>query len=305
MLPVARVVNPDGGLVLLLVTIGLVLVGAVSLVIGFVSNSLGPIYLSIVCSVIAGIVLILFSRMAKRQGVPAAAGGAAPAPAPVGLAAAPPEAEPEAATEAVHVLPAGAADGEFPIADYDDLRVNQILPLLSELDPDELAEVRRREAQGRNRGTILARIDQAARSAASRDEAPAAVAAPVARPASSGDGAFPIADYDELKVGEIIPLLDELDDDELEAVAEREEQGRNRAAIISRIDAIFGEPAPAPAARRAAPARRTAPRKAAARRAPARRAAPAKRAAPRKAAAKKAAPRRAAPAKKRAAARRR
>ncbi|MGH9177260.1 MAG: hypothetical protein ACRD0N_01710, partial [Acidimicrobiales bacterium] len=64
---------------LLLVTIGLVVVGAVSLVIGFVSNSLGPIYLSIACSVIAGVVLVVFSRMARRQegaGAPAFGAGA-------------------------------------------------------------------------------------------------------------------------------------------------------------------------------------------------------------------------------------
>ncbi|PLS75183.1 MAG: hypothetical protein CYG61_08785, partial [Actinobacteria bacterium] len=63
----ARIDNPDGASVLLLVTIGLVLIGAVSLVIGFVSNSLPPIYVSIACSVIAGIVLVVFSRMSKRQ----------------------------------------------------------------------------------------------------------------------------------------------------------------------------------------------------------------------------------------------
>ena len=84
-----------GGFVLLLVTIGLVVVGAVSLVIGFVSNSLGPIYLSIACSVIAGIVLVVFSRMARRQetaGPPAfGAGSGMPAAPPASSWSAPAE----------------------------------------------------------------------------------------------------------------------------------------------------------------------------------------------------------------------
>ena len=39
-------------------------------------------------------------------------------------------------------------DELFPIADYDDLRANQILPLLPELDDDELALVAERERSG-------------------------------------------------------------------------------------------------------------------------------------------------------------
>jgi hypothetical protein len=49
--------------VLLLVTIGLVLIAAVTLVIGFVSNSLAPIIVSIVCSALAAIVLPVYYKM--------------------------------------------------------------------------------------------------------------------------------------------------------------------------------------------------------------------------------------------------
>lgn len=56
--------------------------------------------------------------------------------------------------------PAPAAGGDeavpvFPIADYDTLWVAQILPLVAELEPDELAIVEARERGGRHRGAIL------------------------------------------------------------------------------------------------------------------------------------------------------
>ena len=60
---------------LLLVTIGLVVVAAVALVIGFVSSTVAWIYVSIACSAVAGLVLYLFSRMSRRR-VPAPAGTA-------------------------------------------------------------------------------------------------------------------------------------------------------------------------------------------------------------------------------------
>ena len=46
----------------------------------------------------------------------------------------------------------------FPIEDYDDLQVAEILPLLPELDSVELEAVREREAGAKARGTVLRRI---------------------------------------------------------------------------------------------------------------------------------------------------
>jgi hypothetical protein len=43
-----------------------VLVATVALVIGFVTSALPPIYVSIACSVLAALVLFLFSRISKR-----------------------------------------------------------------------------------------------------------------------------------------------------------------------------------------------------------------------------------------------
>jgi hypothetical protein len=319
---------------LLLLTIALVLVGAVALVIGFVGGDQLPIFISIACSLLAGGVLVVFSRMSRRQaGVPASA----PAP----LADAPATRKQVAVSddeveEAVVDEPAATSarefspDGAFPIEDYDELLVSEILPLLPELDPDELELVREREESGKARATLLRRIEQIGEEEGGE---PTVAAPAVGRRAAAeveeeeepeyDDGGedelmFPIEDYDDLRVSEILPLLPELYDDELELVSERERDGANRASVLNRINELLGgAPAPVKAApkkasaKKAAPARRApAPAKKAtpARRAPApakkaapaRRApAPAKRAAPaKKAVAKKAVAKKAAPAKK-------
>ncbi len=70
---------------------------------------------------------------------------------------------------------------------------------------------------------------------------------------------FPIADYDELRVDEIVPLLPELDEDELEMVREKEESGKARNGVIVRIDQLLGRPV-APVKK--APAKKVAAKKA-------------------------------------------
>jgi hypothetical protein len=307
--------------VLLLVTIALVLVAAVALVIGFVSNQLPPIYLSIVCSFVAAVVLAFFSRLNRRRVSPAGGHGPAPLvdespPAAYQRSSAAPaaraipiheddeeeEVEEEYAPTAhdTRVLtpviedrtvaplrpatptppprgpvpatpvPAGRYpedeeeeegwDDEpiFPIEDYDLLRVAEILPLLRELDPDELEEVRDREEAGRSRATILNRIDQLlGQGEAFTDEVPisrrpaeASAPPPIPPPppipepapimAEAPEPVFPIADYDELRVAQILPLLSQLDPDELEEVGDWERQRANRRSILSRIDRLLG-----------------------------------------------------------------
>ena len=76
LLLIAPISGTEGASVLLLLTIGLVVVGAVALVIGFVTGNQPPIFISIACSVLAGFVLVVFSRMSRRQAGPA--GVAAP-----------------------------------------------------------------------------------------------------------------------------------------------------------------------------------------------------------------------------------
>ncbi len=51
------------------------------------------------------------------------------------------------------------AGGDFPIDNYDSLRVGQILPQLRDLDDAQLADVRAYEAAGKARSGILDRID--------------------------------------------------------------------------------------------------------------------------------------------------
>jgi len=73
------------------------------------------------------------------------------------------------------------------------------------------------------------------------DSAAAAPAAPETPEVVDGgdEYIFPIEAYDELRVGEIIPLLVVLDPDELEEVRARELEGRARVGIVRRIDVLL------------------------------------------------------------------
>ncbi|MEO7837168.1 MAG: hypothetical protein ABIS21_05955, partial [Acidimicrobiales bacterium] len=243
---------------LLLVTIGLVLVGAVSLVIGFVSNSLPPIYLSIACSVVAGIVLVVFSRMSKRQ----EAGGPStsaftPAPSPgtwMPTPSTPPPPAPsyqsptsparageaEAASSPARSAPAGAtavAVEDFPIDGYDTLRVSQILPALDELDLDALDVVREREEQGKSRTTVLRRIDLLMDELEAEDEAP--------EPEDEG-GEGDVLDDDLVEDVEYEDDLeaddDAADDDDLAGVEVQEQDHTAVMEAVGSADASFPIP---------------------------------------------------------------
>ena len=285
---------------LLLLTIGLVLVGAVSLVWGFVSQDTLPIYISIACSVAAGLVLLVFSRMNRRQ--------------PVVAAGTPAAAEGGPATTEYVLQEASAAargttvDADFPIEDYDQLLVSEIVPLLPELDIEELDQVRAREESGKARASILRRIDGLAAELESggvvTDTADEEEEEEVEVEVGGDDEVFPIAEYEELRVNQILPLLPELDDDELAIVAERERSGSARYSILSRIDELLGvtvvatkAPAKKAASRRAGGAQTT-KKKAATKKAPAKKTA-AKKTAAKKTAAKKPAAKKAAATKKR------
>ncbi|HEX4901962.1 MAG TPA: hypothetical protein VFV42_04075, partial [Acidimicrobiales bacterium] len=176
---------------------------------------------------------------------------------------------------------AGDFEVEFPIADYDDLTVAEIMPLLPQLYSDELDVVAERERSGKNRSTILRRLEELAATGTEADgvdadevaavPAPAAVLAdededldevaetadePFAPPAVAArpvpqvpslsdddwddDDLFPIADYDELTADQIIPLLSQLEDDELEDVKAREIAGQGRKSVITELDRQLG-----------------------------------------------------------------
>jgi len=312
--------------VLVLVSFGLVLLATVLLVVGLLTDdAMTLIYLSIACSATAAVVLWVAFRKARPkqesasepptpilpEGVDpeteASAVAAAPAPSAAVTAGAEdrdrttvqpvvagPEAEaaaevnpggtPTAATEAAvgtatpdddwvdddDWADAGEFEVEFPIADYDDLSVAEIMPLLPQLYSDELEVVAERERSTKNRTTILKRLDELAATgtdadamdaddelevepqpAAPAEAEPAPVAARSLRsmgevPSLSDDDwdddevVFPIADYDELTADQIIPLLPHLEADELEDVKAREVAGQGRKSVITEIDRHLG-----------------------------------------------------------------
>ena len=322
---------------LVLVSFGLVLLATILLVVGLLNDDgLTLIYLSIAASAAAAVVLYVAFRKAKPQAgsdttaapapladeiaptpvdetaaVPVVEAEESPAPAPA------PQPEPESApAPAIDADEDWMADADwedegvvdFPIADYDDLTVAEIMPLLPQLYSDEIDDVIAREQSGKNRSTIVQRLEElkqtgteadaaeAAAEAEAVEETPAPTPAPAPAAASAPAASlldddeddayfFPIADYDALSVSQITPLLPQLEADELEEVREREVSGAGRKTILNEIERLLGgapEPAPAPTKKAA----RKAPAKKAARKTTAKKAT--KKAAGKKAAAKKA-----------------
>jgi hypothetical protein len=190
--------------------------------------------------------------------------------------------------------PTEAADG-FPIEDFDRLRATELLAMLPGLDRNQLEAVRSREAAGKNRFTIMSRVDallaskeEPAWEAADDDwedagtdaESEAVVIEAQALreedgfgdeldeielvSPSAGASDFPIAGYDTLTVGQILPRLSELDADELDQVRSRERAGRNRGTILDRVDRLSARaggamampPAATPSRARKAPAKK-------------------------------------------------
>jgi len=161
--------------VLVLISFGLVLVATVLLVLGLVADSgLGLIYVSIACSLAAGVILFVATRV-NRQRIEPVSAGPAPLPAPEAPtvaavpATAPPPAPPAAVDEtfapATQETPAVVAaveedDELFPIADYEDLTVGEIMPLLPKLYADEIEIVIAREERGKARRQIVARLEE-------------------------------------------------------------------------------------------------------------------------------------------------
>ncbi len=182
---------------MVLVSFVLVVVAAITLVIGLLQSGLGIIYVSIGCSVLAGIVLataVLRGRPEPRvAGAPSQAGGGAqPAPAPnTWVSPDPTPAAPLPSSPAPQPVTAGTSagalgDGGVALAERDDRTES-----LDRVESDEFAP----------------------------------------------DDDFAIHDYDRLRVTEILPMLAELSDDQLEAVDERERSGKNRAMVLNRIEA--------------------------------------------------------------------
>ncbi|HVF13389.1 MAG TPA: hypothetical protein VM942_02250 [Acidimicrobiales bacterium] len=165
-------------------------------------------------------------------------------------------------------MPEPVVRGGFPLPDFDELRAPELLRRVEELDIAQLEQVREREAAGKARSSILSRIDARIESlrepgweiddatweggdaapadrGAEADVAEADLDAgddfedepePAPEPAGPApDADLPIADYDGLRVGQILPLLRDLDEGELEAVRQYEAAGKSRSGILDRI----------------------------------------------------------------------
>jgi hypothetical protein len=98
--------------------------------------------------------MVPFDRLAGAPASPAAP------PAPEPPAAAPAPATPTPATSAVGGNGATADSSHLPIPDYDELSASQVVARLGGLSGDELASVREYEESGRQRKTILTKIEQ-------------------------------------------------------------------------------------------------------------------------------------------------
>ncbi|HEX6380659.1 MAG TPA: hypothetical protein VF180_05410 [Acidimicrobiia bacterium] len=268
-------------MLVLLVSFLLVIVATIFLLSGlFLTDSLGLIFVSIACSALAGIVLVLAVMKSKpRPSTTPAADGEGEVP--VGAAE-----ESSAGRQA----PARRAESrEFPIDEYDSLEVVEVLPLLGDLEPAQLEMVRQREASGRAHPWILARVDALLEAEADADTSEHAWApGPIGTsgqqrsllddeddivevepddadwatpresdwaasdfPLDSGSdyddlsGArdFPIDRYHQLRVSEILPLLTNLGAEDLKMVREEETAGKARASILARIDGLLGRSA--------------------------------------------------------------
>ena len=135
----------------------------------------------------------------------------------------------------------GARD--FPIDRYDELRVTEILPLLANLDAEDLKVVREEEAAGKARASILARIDGLlARTVGGARPQPVPGATVAKRPAAKKAGPsraaanLPIENYDRLTVGQIQARLTGLSAAELRKLRDYEKRHKNRAGVLTRIE---------------------------------------------------------------------
>jgi len=144
----------------------------------------------------------------------------------------------------------------LPLEDYEALSAAQILSVLDQLDDDDLNLVGDYEEQHRNRPEILDAIDDLfeepaappakKKAVAKKAVAKKAVAKKATVPVASPDEDLPIENYDRLTPSQILMVLDELDDDDLDLVADYEAEHKNRSEILDAIDDLLEEPPPPP-----------------------------------------------------------
>ena len=147
--PRAGPTSPRKGPVLVLLSFALVLLAAVLLLVGLaVDSGLALIYASIGCSLAAGVLLILATRAQRGASTSGRPGH---------------DAETLAWGRRVGPVPSGDEDYLFPIGQYEQRPVAEILPLLAHLYEDELDMVEARERRGASRDVVLTRVEEARR----------------------------------------------------------------------------------------------------------------------------------------------
>lgn len=120
--------------------------------------------------------------------------------------------EPHVEPEGTGAPAAPADDGApFPIADYDALAVEQLLPLVPRLWPEEIPVVAARERSTRARPTVLDALADAA---------------------ADPSLAFPIAEYESLGTEQVTRLLTRLDPADLAIVQAAERSGAARVGVL-------------------------------------------------------------------------
>jgi hypothetical protein len=185
-----------------LVSFVLVLAAAVTLVIGLLQTGLALIWLSIGCSVVAGLVLALAVVRGRPDGRPARVEPPRPVPEP-----APSRAAPSYETASV-----GAPDWR-QATEVEEAPA----PWRQEADAED--EPAPAPAPRRRYGKPAATVDLT-------EEIP-----------TVGKAALPIPEYDTLRATEIINRLDGLDATQLETLRAHEAAGKGRISVLARIDA--------------------------------------------------------------------
>jgi hypothetical protein len=252
--------------VLLIVTVGLVIVALALLIFGFAENSVVYIYLSILSSVVAAVVLTIFTRVSRRRAlrrvgdtgndlfdrqpsavdssaasaigrVPDEHAAAGPAPdAPTSVTDAVPP-RPGGAETPANLPPLWATPGEAGVAAGPGGPASSPPPGHVGAPPPGETELPTTDPLPALGGNVPPQGD---------DDPSGPATVPAAMPGGWEQGdwddeevVFPIEDYDSLRVPEILPLLGELDPDELEEVRAREVTGRARGTLIKRIDMLL------------------------------------------------------------------
>jgi hypothetical protein len=151
----------------------------------------------------------------------------------------------EAAEETLFDAGFGASPSRsLPIPNYDALRANDVLPLLSDLSVDDLRVVRAAEAAGKTRTSILSRIDTLlSRAGVAPGSGPAKAPvkkAPAKTAAVKGPSkaalSLPIANYDGLTVAQITAQLANLSAAELRALRTYERRHKARQGVLMKIE---------------------------------------------------------------------